>query len=67
MAGDPLTELGSLGKATAGAANGEAQLANRLLHGLHCHKPSHYKDAQSERAFYDYLDGEGQEEKRRYF
>ena len=69
MAGDPLTEPGSSGKAAAGvgAARGEAQLANRLLHGLQHHTPFRYEDAQFKRSFYDYLDGEGQEEKRRQF
>ena len=69
MAGDPLTELDSSEKAAAGAgaAHGEAQLANRLLHGLQRHKLFRYKDTQSKRSFYDYSDGEGQEEKRRQF
>lgn len=44
MAGNPLTELGSSGK----AAHGEAQLTNRLLHGLQLF---HYEDAQSKRSF----------------
>lgn len=66
MAQDPLTESGFTGKAAARAAHGEAQLANRLLHGLQHHKSFCYVDTQPERSFYDYLGGEGQEEKRQF-
>lgn len=57
MAGDPLTEPGSSGKAAAGVgeARGEAQLANGLLCGLQHHKPFRYEDAQFKRSFYDFL------------
>lgn len=60
-AGDPLTE----GKASAGAgaAHGEAQLANRLLHGLQHHKPFRYKDAQSKRCFVITWMGKGRRKK----
>lgn len=76
IARDPLTELGLSGKASAGAgaATGEAQLANWLPHGLQHHKPLHLKGTQPKRSFYYsevlliyYLDGKRQKEKKRQF
>jgi len=69
MAEDPLAEPGSSGKAAAkaGAAHGEAQLAHRLLHGLQRRKSFCYEHTPPKRSFYDFLDGEELEEKRRQF